>query len=155
IDSTSGKVTAEKGKLIFEPDAYPIPLDAHVGATLSQVAATGRFLDQIKRAFPGTRPTASLSAHVGPLASGDQVIDAKAPVAEVQRRWRKLIGLEMEVYAVYRAAMEAASPRPTYFCVKSVCDFAEGKTDEWQPYARFVASHYARCVVLSQWENLI
>jgi hypothetical protein len=60
----------------------------------------------------------------------------------------------MEVYAVYRAARQAAAPPPVCFCVKSVCDFAEGKTDEWQGYARYVASHDARRIILSEWSRL-
>lgn len=154
VDYASGKVSADKGKLVFEPDPYPLPLDAHVRTVLSEVATQGLYLDDIRRAWPGNRPSESLNAHVGPLASGDQVIDAKGPVAEVRKRWRKLIGLEMEVYAVYRAAREAAAPQPAYFCVKSVCDFAEDKADVWQPYARYVASHYARRIVLSEWSRL-
>jgi nucleoside phosphorylase len=154
VDYASGKVSAEKGKLIFEPDPYPLPLDANVRTVLTEVTSKGLYLDEIRRTWPGNRPPESLNAHVGPLASGDQVIDAKGPVAEVKKRWRKLIGLEMEVYAVYRAAREAAAPQPAYFCVKSVCDFAEDKADAWQPYARYVASHYARRIVLSEWSRL-
>jgi nucleoside phosphorylase len=154
VDYASGKVSADKGKLVFEADPYPLPLDAHVRTVLSEVVGKGLYLDEIRRAWPGNPPSESLNAHLGPLASGDQVIDARGPVAEVRKRWRKLIGLEMEVYAVYRAAREAAAPQPAYFCVKAVCDFAEGKTDVWRPYARYVASHYARRIVLSEWPRL-
>jgi nucleoside phosphorylase len=154
VDYVSGKIAVDRAKLILHPDPYPIPLEPHVRSTLTAIASEGLFLDQISRSWQGRRPPHQLNAHVGPLGSGDQVINARGPVAEAQRHWRKLIGLEMEVYAVYRATRESRVPQPTFFAVKSVCDFAEGKTDEWQPYARYVASHYARALVHAKWDAL-
>jgi hypothetical protein len=48
----------------------------------------------------GSPPKAN-RLHVGPLGAADQVIDDEARVLEIQRNWRKLIGVEMETYAVY------------------------------------------------------
>jgi len=65
------------------------------------------------------------------------VIDDATRVLEIQRNWRKLIGVEMETYGVYRACHESPDPKPRFVSFKAVCDFAAEKSDSWQEYAAF------------------
>ena len=80
---------------------------------------------------------------MGPLGAADQVIDDPSRILEIQRNWRKLIGVEMETYGVYRACYESPDPKPRVVSFKAVCDFAAEKTDSWQPYAAFMAAEFA------------
>ena len=57
-------------------------------------------------------------------------------IDEIKKHSRKLIGLDMETYAVFFAGENCSKPRPSVFAVKSVSDFAdESKRDDFQEYA--------------------
>src|SRR5205823_9948579 len=97
----------------------------------------------IRGGWSGKVPTEANRLHVGPLGAADQVIDDASRVLEIQQSWRKLIGVEMETYGVYRACYEAPDPKPRFVSFKSVCDFAAEKSDSWQEYASFIAAQFA------------
>ena len=99
-------------------------------------------------------PQAQNRLHVGPVGAADQVIDDASRVLEIQKNWRKLIGVEMETYAVYRACTESPEPKPRFVSFKSVCDFAAEKTDSWQQYAAFVAAEFSIEFLKAEWDAL-
>ncbi|MEZ5283889.1 MAG: hypothetical protein R2712_03570, partial [Vicinamibacterales bacterium] len=104
--------------------------------------------------WDGALPPSGNRLHVGPLGAADQVIDDADRVVEIQGNWRKLIGVEMENYGVYRACHEAPDPKPRYVSFKSVCDFAAEKSDSWQEYAAFVAAEFAFAFLRLEWDAL-
>ncbi len=56
---------------------------------------------------------------------------------------RKIIGLDMEMYATFYAAHHSCRPAPHPIGLKSVCDFAdEKKGEEFQPYAAYTSASY-------------
>jgi nucleoside phosphorylase len=142
FDYNSGKLVVDsRRRVLLVPDPQPINIDAGL---LSSVQATkGRWEDEIKRKWPGRRPKTGLEVHVGPIASGSAVVAAPQVVAGIERYWRKLIGVEMEVYSMYRAVHETIPNPPLFLAVKSVCDFADDKkNDNWQDYAAFTSAEY-------------
>lgn len=154
FDYGAGKVATEEGKLIFKPDHKPLDIDATLNARLKDWQANRTELNDIYDSWIGQKPRTVLTLHVGPLGSGAAVIDNRGPVKDVMEHWRKLIGVEMEAYAVHRACKDAATPAPTYLCLKSICDFAEKKEDAWQPYAAFTAAQLCYRFLVAEWENL-
>ncbi|MEZ4403535.1 MAG: hypothetical protein R3B06_26160 [Kofleriaceae bacterium] len=50
--------------------------------------------------------------------------------------------------------MEVAEPSPMFLCVKSVCDFAEDKSDDWQEYAAFTAAQFFWEFLAAEWGAL-
>jgi nucleoside phosphorylase len=82
------------------------------------------------------------------------VIDDPTRVLEITKNWRKLVGVEMETYAVYRACHESPDPKPRMVSFKAVCDFAAEKADSWQLYAAFMASQFAIDFLKSEWDAL-
>jgi nucleoside phosphorylase len=92
--------------------------------------------------------------HVGPVGAADQVIDDETRVLEIRKNWRKLIGVEMETYGVYRAVHEAPEPKPRVVSFKAVCDFAAEKSDSWQEYAAFLAAEFAVEFLKREWSTL-
>lgn len=79
--------------------------------------------------------------HVGPIASGAAVLADGLTAVNIRGQHRELLGIEMETYGVYVAAEEAPSPRPSYFSLKSVVDFADGKkNDKYQRYASYTSA---------------
>jgi len=61
----------------------------------------------------------------------------------------------MEAYAVHRACNDTIDPAPLFICAKSVCDFATGKSDEWQHYAAYTSARFIHAFVTTEWETLV
>ena len=156
IDYSSGKVELKGGVREFLPDPYPIPLEARLRNVLRDASRVQPLLSAVHEKWSHPHPhSRRLKLHVGPLGAADQVINDPTKILEIRKNWRKLIGIEMETYAVYRAAHEAPSPKPMFLAMKSVCDFADKKTDNWQDYAAFTSSEFLYNLVISEWEEIL
>lgn len=154
VDYNSGKVVLENGIRDFLPDPYPIGLNARLRSLIQKYRAPNTLFDDIRRRWKGTVPKQDNRLYLGPLGAADQVIDDESRVLEIQKNWRKLIGVEMETYGVYRACHEAPEPKPRFVSFKSVCDFAAQKSDSWQDYASFTAANFAIEFLKREWESL-
>lgn len=154
VDYNSGKVSQAGGIREFLPDPYPIGLNPRLRSLLHKYSRNHDVLSDIRKAWLGAAPAPSNKVFLGPLGAADQVIDDESRVLEIQRNWRKLIGVEMETYGVYRACHESPDPKPRFVSFKAVCDFAAEKTDSWQEYAAFVAAEFAFRFLANEWEDL-
>lgn len=154
VDYNSGKVVQANGIRDFLPDPYPLGLNARLRSVLKKYGASHPILSAVQARWPGDAPSQPNRLHVGPLGAADQVIDDAERIVEIQKNWRKLIGVEMETYGVYRACHEAPEPKPRFISFKSVCDFAAEKSDSWQDYAAYVAAEFAVEFFKSEWEAL-
>jgi nucleoside phosphorylase len=98
------------------------------------------------------KPKNLLKMHVGAVASGASVIQNQQVVEQyIDKYNRKLLGIEMEIYGLYFAAMNVSKRRPTVFAIKSVCDFADSaKSDDFQAYAAYTSSQFLYKFVLSE-----
>lgn len=112
---------------------------------------------QRARAFPGQRWHAPLARlrpergqprmHVGPIATGDKIIEDPALLAELLGTWLKLIGVEMEAGGVAPAARQT-NPPPGFFMIRAASDLADPDKETtgvkaWRPYACAVAAAFA------------
>lgn len=94
------------------------------------------------------RPTKGVpKRHVGPIASGPNVIAYDQVLAKYQSTWPKLIGVEMEAGGAATAAHNSAE-RPGFFMVRGVSDLADeqkgsASVEKWRAYACDVAAAYA------------
>ena len=154
VDYNSGKVVQADGIREFLPDPYPIGLNARLRSVLQKYRTDDSIFTGIRARWRGSTPKQRNRLHLGPLGAADQVIDDAKRVFEIQKNWRKLIGVEMETYGVYRACHESPEPKPRFISFKSVCDFAENKSDSWQDYAAFVAAEFAIEFFKSEWDAL-
>jgi nucleoside phosphorylase len=154
FDYGAGKVSREGGRLVLRPDPKPIDIHARLKQRLKHWQSQRLCLDEISKAWPAEKPQTILQLHVGPLGSGAAVIDDREPVESVSAHWRKLIGVEMEAYAVHYACREAVEPSPAFLCLKSICDFAQEKDDRWQQYAAYTAAQFCFRFLTVEWENL-
>ncbi len=107
IDYNSGKVVDENGIRGFQPDPYPIGLNPRLRSVLAKYRGDHSVFERIRSQWKGAVPLKSNHLHIGPLGAADQVIDDASRITEIQKNWRKLIGVEMETYGVYRAVHEA------------------------------------------------
>ena len=154
VDYNSGKVVFAGGIREFQPDPYPIGLNPRLRSVLQKYRSAHPLFAEIRKRWPGATPQQPNRLHVGPLGASDQVIDDETKVIEIQKNWRKLIGVEMETYGVYRAVNEAPEPKPRVVSFKAVCDFAAEKSDSWQEYAAFVAAEFAIGFLKYEWATL-
>jgi len=154
VDYNSGKVVFEDGVRDFQPDPYPIGLNPRLRSVLQKYRIAHPLFEEIRKRWKGATPGRPNRLHVGPLGAADQVIDDATRIIEIQKNWRKLIGVEMETYGVYRAVYEAPEPKPRVASFKAVCDFAAEKSDSWQEYAAFMAAEFAVGFLKREWAAL-
>ena len=86
------------------------------------------------------------------MACGDYVLDDEALVKEILSRLSRdqkfsVTTVEMESTAV-RRGIEQNGQLPEYLVVKAISDFAYGKTDSAQSYARATAAYFLRGLLL-------
>jgi nucleoside phosphorylase len=154
VDYNSGKVVLDGGIREFQPDPYPIGLNPRLRSVLQKYRGPNSLFADIRGRWTHAVPPGPNRLHVGPVGAADQVIDDETRIVEIQKNWRKLIGVEMETYGVYRAVHEAPEPKPRVASFKAVCDFAAEKSDSWQEYAAFVAAEFAMEFFTREWASL-
>ncbi|MBD9573694.1 hypothetical protein IB260_00085 [Pseudomonas sp. PDM23] len=137
------------GKRITNDDEsqfFIAPHQIHVSETVEsrmlQISREPGLLTKIKEEWRGERPLTELRLLSGPVGCGSAVLADYAIVKDIiEKQQRTLLGIEMEIYGVYCAANSAPEPRPTFFAVKSVCDYADNqKNDIYQKYAAFTSA---------------
>ncbi len=154
VDYNSGKVVFADGIREFLPDPYPIGLNPRLRSALHKYRGGHPVFASIRGRWTQAAPAGANRLHIGPLGAADQVIDDPSRIIEIQRNWRKLIGVEMETYGVYRACYESPDPKPRFVSFKAVCDFAAMKSDSWQQYAAFVAAEFTIEFLKTEWDAL-
>lgn len=154
VDYNSGKIVNTNGTRKFQPDPYPIGINARLRSVLKTYTGDHPVFKSIRDRWTGNVPAGNNRLHMGPLGAADQVIDDASRLVEIQDHWRKLIGIEMETYGVYRACVEAPEPKPRFVSFKAVCDFAAEKSDSWQDYAAFCAAQFTVHFLRTEWNVL-
>lgn len=144
-DYGSGKRAVDKFKsAVFQVAPYQAPLSSEIRSLAEQLARDPQVMQAIRGKWPHEVPEGTLSAYVGPMASGASVVadDEQARLVALQQR--EVLAIEMEAYAVMAAMEYAAAPKPTAIAIKSVCDFADSqKNDKWQKYAAYTSAAFA------------
>lgn len=142
-DYGSGKIAeTEDGGRLFIPSPSQLRIDAELQAILQRWERDQTQMDAVRHAWyrdEGSIPRLIL----GLIASGSAVVQNVELVKEILSKSRKVIGLEMEAYAIFQAAHLASGPRPRVLVAKSICDFADkNKKDDWQQYAAFTSARF-------------
>jgi nucleoside phosphorylase len=140
-DYQSGKIaTSEDGNARFEMSPHQISIDASLIGKIDELALDAELLSSIRRNWPAP-PRQELKIIRAPVATGSAVLADSETARRVIEQNRKLRAIEMELYGVYLSCNQAPKPRPIFFGVKSVCDFAEDdKNDAFQTYAAYTSA---------------
>jgi nucleoside phosphorylase len=142
-DYGSGKYDVESGAKTFKPDPRPISLEGFLVERFQALASRDDVLGNIRQGWIGTKPETVLSVRVGPLPSGAAVVADPSILKELQKRSRKIIGLDMEGFGVYYAANHSSNPRPLPVLIKGVSDFADTEKqnqEKFRAYAAYVSA---------------
>jgi nucleoside phosphorylase/HEAT repeat protein len=91
--------------------------------------------------------------HIGPIATGDKVVERKAFVNELLNHWPKLVGFEMEAGGAASACFQSPI-KPGFFMVRGVSDLSdENKSSTqvkaWRCYACAIAAAYTVALLQS------
>lgn len=147
-DWGSGKYLVKGRQHQFAAAPYQVNINSFLRSKLSLLSTNGSDLDDIRRGWQGKKIDRVLRMHIGPVASGASVLEDEKITKSIAQQHRKLIGIEMEGYAVLASAEEAPLPQPKAFAIKSVCDFAdEEKNDEYREYAAYTSGAALRVFV--------
>lgn len=143
-DYTSGKISAdEQGNRVITYSPDNIAVDNEIIARMDLLKQDKAFFQKLHDQWMGEKPARTPpELHVGPSATGPAVIADENILKEIREKQnRSTIGLEMEAYGVYCAARIASRPRPIFFSLKSVCDYASFlKEDKYQSYAAYTSA---------------
>lgn len=134
-DFQNGKWIGESKETKFAMSPHQIHASGLIRAHVEQLCADTSLLSKISADFPDAPRNPKI--WIGPVASGSAVLADGQVINEIKVQHRNLLGVEMEVYGMYAAALDAPSPRPETFALKAVCDFAD--PDKGNNYQRFAA----------------
>lgn len=130
-----------KGALIFEPVSVPIP--SWVNTELAQLIDQ----DIVHTIYDGLSIGEEFSREfcMQPMVSGSSVVADASMVDDIGLQHRKVAGIDMEMYSIFRAAWQFYDKQAVYFGAKTVVDLADKeKSDSYHANgcvisARFVA----------------
>lgn len=138
------KVSNDGTKYILEPEPHQIAIDIRLKELLLRNFDDTLYeIRKIWNKNQGKKINTDIKIHMGPLASGAAVIQTEGILTEfIQPQNRKVLGIDMETYAVYYVAYNS-SLNPKFLSIKAVCDFAnQHKNDNYQEYSAFVSTHF-------------
>jgi nucleoside phosphorylase/CheY-like chemotaxis protein len=150
---SSGKyvqVDGGKDSLVnFIPDPKSIPLNPKIREIVNQ--DFGVILYKIKQGWHDA-PSNDLNVISGPMACGSAVVANKEIVESlVKSHSRKTVGLDMESYGMFYAAINSNNLNTIPICIKSICDFADSKKgDDYQRYAAYTSANFMKYLVEEQ-----
>lgn len=138
-DYQSGKHAVRESNQVFEVEPNFISCPRPVVARFSQLAEDSEFLAILTRGWPTPWPS-TVRLMKGAVSSGSAVLADRAVTENIRAQHRKLLGVDMEIFGLYTAA-EFSDPRPIFFAVKAVCDFADDqKNDGAQDLAAYASA---------------
>jgi len=141
-DYESGKISEESsGELIFKPEMNCIPTDQSIISELTDFSNSKTYLSNIYHSYSGDKPDTQLNIKFGHVGSGPYVLSSKNYLEKLIKNDRKLEGIDMEGFGIYKAAQFHIGTKPVF--VKAVSDFGNNeKKDNFQKYAAFVSAKF-------------
>lgn len=149
-DYSSGKyVGGEDHEVSFLPDPKTIQMDRGLQGKFVS-SNYDDVLKKIQLEYRGEMHPEHLNIHFGKFACGVAVVASKEIVEQqVRAHSRKVLGLDMESYGVYYAAL-SSSPNVKSIVIKSISDFADiNKGDKDQEYAAYTSAAFAKYLIES------
>ena len=140
FDYESGKRVNEGGANILKPDYRQVRLDDSALQAIRRIAAQKENLKLIHDTCTYTKPDEIPEIKIGFFGSGAAVLSDKKIIEEVLGHTRKFLGFDMEAYSVMLSGALATRPKPVTVVMKSVSDFGDGKTDQYQKYAAYTSA---------------
>jgi len=127
----------------FKHEPYQVPTD-HVTLTgLKALTNTDDLISDLEAGFSGgKRPPEPQKPEAGVFTSGSAVIADQQYISQIESVHRKVNALDMEVFAVQRAA-ELSPHKPPCICAKTVVDLCnEDKSNDIHAYGSYISAKF-------------
>lgn len=142
----------------FEIEPYQHALTESMRQKLELLCGDDEFVSQELYRGISKSSLARHSPKIGAFTSGSAVVADEQKLAEIEGQHRKLVGLDMEAYAVINAT-KLANESCECFVAKSVVDFATTtKGDQYHDIASKVSARFtleAIKIILGDWKRSI
>lgn len=126
----------------FQNDPYQVPVDAGFVSFVELLLDQEDLLEELEKGFRGDRPTKQTIPAVGIFTSGSAVIASQEYMDQIKVLHRKVNGLDMEIFALHRAA-ELSLVKPLCLCAKVVVDLCNSeKGDNIHQYGSYVSAKF-------------
>jgi nucleoside phosphorylase len=127
----------------FRQEPYQVPTDHITLTKLKALLSTDGLIDELEVGFNGMkRPSDKQKPDVGVFTSGSAVIADEQLIKQIEGIHRKVNALDMEVFAVQRAA-ELSPYKPPCICAKTVVDLCKSdKNDDIHPYGSYISAKF-------------
>lgn len=141
-DYESGKILDDAdGSFNFKPDMKCLPTDQGIVTRLTEFSNNKTVLSNIYNEFKGKKPNTQLEIKFDSVGSGPYLLTSKNYLTKLLENDRKLIGIDMEGYGIYKAGQFHNGTTPIF--VKGVSDFGDAeKDDDYQDYASYASARF-------------
>ena len=134
----SGKWSADG----FKQEPYQVTTEINLLAYLKAMVDGGGILEELEGGFRGDRPSSQNSPIVGIFTSGSAVIADAKHLSNIEQIHRKVHALDMEIYAVHKAASLSVNA-PSVICAKTVVDLCDKrKSDKLHKYGSYISAKF-------------
>lgn len=135
----------QSGKWIsdgFLQEPYQVSLDNKTLTKLQIILQSETLISDLESGFQGNRPSKSVLPNMGIFTSGSAVISAQEKMDDIKDLHRKVNALDMEVFAIKRAA-ELSPYQPKCICAKTVVDLGnKEKGDSIHSYGSYISAKF-------------
>lgn len=126
----------------FLQEPYQVQTNHATLVALKLLAESNGLISDLEIGFNGTRPSVAIKPEVGVFTSGSAVIADRKYINQIENIHRKVSALDMEVFAVQRAA-ELSSHNPPCICAKTVVDLCDSeKGDNIHSYGSYISAKF-------------
>lgn len=136
----------------FLHEPYQVSTDHVTLVRLRALTASDQLISRLEAGFTGARPKVASSPEVCIFTSGSAVIANETYLQQAEKVHRKVTALDMEVYAIQRAA-ELSTSMPPCICAKTVVDLCGvEKDDALHAYGSFISANFMISAVKNHFE---
>ncbi|HFQ7887615.1 MULTISPECIES: nucleoside phosphorylase [Enterobacteriaceae] len=126
----------------FKQEPYQVSTDQNTLTNLGMLIDQDNFLDELENDFGATKPKEATPPMFSVFTSGSAVVASKDLSSNIQNLHRKASGLDMEIFAIHRAA-ELSINKPLCICAKTVVDLCDSnKSDDLHVYGSFISARF-------------
>ena len=134
----SGKWTSDG----FKQEPYQVTTESITLTNLQALIESENLIEKLEIGFKGARPTKAHKPSIGIFTSGSAVIADESLLKQIEVIHRKVNALDMEVFALKRAA-ELSPYKPKCICAKTVVDLCnEVKDDKIYAYGSYISAQF-------------
>jgi nucleoside phosphorylase len=112
----------------FKSEQYQQTIDDSIRTYINQMIEDGSLLESFKHEL-FSQEVCNFKLLMGPVVSGSAVVASRSKMLEIGEQHRKVLGLDMEISALYEAAARSLN-KPLFLAVKSVVDTGDANKDD-------------------------